>query len=204
MKSKILILGTLFMLVSGVLSAQGLKIGAKAGATLYKIDGVSFSDQFNWGYHAGGFIEGMWSKYMGIQPEVLFTQANTRTATQFSQIYQATNSNILNVKLNYLSIPILLNIRPFSFVTLQAGPQFSILMNENRTLLQNGQDAFKNNNVSLLGGIQLNLFQFRIYGRYGIDMTNINNIDVNNININIDVMDKWKGQFVQIGVGLSL
>lgn len=201
MRSKIFILGSVFMLAVGVLSAQSLKIGAKAGATMYKIDGVSFSDQFNWGYHAGGFIEGMWSKHMGIQPEVLFVQSNTRTATQFNQLYPSATSNLVDVKLNYLTIPVLLNIKPFSFVTFQAGPQFSVLMNKNRTLLQNGQDAFKNNHVSLLGGVQLNLFQFRIYGRYGVDLNSIKNVDINNVSAN--VADNWKGQLIQIGAGLA-
>lgn len=195
MRVKMMLIAVIFLMISGVTFAQSLKIGGKVGASLYKIDGVSFSDEFKWGYHAGGFIEAMWSKTMGIQPEVLFSQANTRTATQFSQLYQTTTSNLLGVKLNYLSIPVLLNIRPVSFITFQAGPQFSVLMNQDRTLLQNGQDAFKNNNLTLLGGVQLNLFQFRIYGRYGIGLTNINDIDQK---------DKWKSQSIQIGAGITL
>lgn len=184
----------LFMFVAGIASAQSLKIGAKAGASLYKIDGVSFSDQFNWGYHAGGFIEGMWSKYMGIQPEVIFNQSNTKTATRFDELYQSINPGVLkDVKLNYLSIPVLLNVRPFSFLTLQAGPQFSVLMSKDNTLLQDGQAAFKGNNVSLLAGVQLNLFQFRVYGRYGIGMTNLNNINT---------QDKWNSRALQIGAGI--
>lgn len=194
MKVKMFLVGA-GLLLSGIVSAQSLKIGGKVGASLYKLDGVSFADEFKWGYHAGGFIEAMWSKTMGIQPEVLFTQSNTKTATQFSQLYQTVDPNVLDVKLNYLSIPVLLNMRPFNFLTIQAGPQFSILMSKEKSLLQNGQDAFKSNNVSMLGGVQLNLFQFRIYGRYGVGLTNLNNIDQK---------DTWKSQSVQIGAGITL
>ena len=195
MKSKIVFLGLAFLLYSGYVSAQGLKIGGKIGASLYKIDDVSFSDQVGWGYHAGGFIEAMWSKTMGIQPEVIFNQSNTKTATSFDQLYQGVNPGILkDVKLNYLSIPVLLNFKPITFVTFQAGPQFSLLMSKEKTLLQNGQAAFKSNNVSMLAGVQLNLFQFRIYGRYGIGLTNENNINT---------QDKWNNRGIQVGAGIT-
>lgn len=185
-----------FVMLSGLASAQSLKIGAKLGASLYKIDGVSFTDQFNWGYHAGAFVEGMWSKTMGIQPEVIFTQSNTKTSSSFSQLYPSANvGNLQNIKLNYLSIPVLLNMRPFTFLTLQAGPQFSVLMSKDKTLLQNGQDAFKGNNVALLGGVQLNLFQFRVYGRYGLGLTNVNN--------STNTQDKWNSKGIQIGAGIT-
>ena len=31
--------------------AQGIKLGFKAGANVYKVDGKSFTDEFKWGYH---------------------------------------------------------------------------------------------------------------------------------------------------------
>ncbi|MFN5931463.1 MAG: hypothetical protein ACK42F_07725, partial [Sphingobacteriales bacterium] len=92
------------------------------------------------------------------------------------------------------SIPVLLNFKPITFVTFQAGPQFSLLMSKEKTLLQNGQAAFKSNNVSMLAGVQLNLFQFRIYGRYGIGLTNENNINT---------QDKWNNRGIQVGAGIT-
>jgi hypothetical protein len=61
-------------------------------------------------------------------------------------------------------------------------------------LLEDGANAFKNGNVSILGGVQLNILSFRIYGRYGVGLTNLNNIDENE--------DKWKSRGGQIGVAL--
>lgn len=195
MNTKIFFLGLAFLMTSTFVSAQGLKLGGKVGASLYKIDDISFSDQFNWGYHAGVFIEAMWSKTMGIQPEVIFNQSNTKTATRFDQLYQSVNPGILkDIKLNYLSIPVLLHFKPMTFVSFQAGPQFSLLMSKEKTLLQNGQAAFKSNNISMLAGIQLNLFQFRIYGRYGVGITNENNINS---------QDKWNNKGIQVGAGIT-
>ena len=65
-------------------------------------------------------------------------------------------------------------------------------MSKQRTLLQDGQEAFRNGNVSMLAGVQLNILSFRIYGRYGLGLVNLNNIDD---------QDKWKSQGGQIGIG---
>ncbi|MEO7801297.1 MAG: PorT family protein, partial [Ginsengibacter sp.] len=82
-----------------------------------------------------------------------------------------------------------------NLLALQAGPQFGILMNKDRNLLQNGQQAFKNGDFSMLGGVQLSLSKFRVYGRYAVGLSNIKNIDN---------QDEWKSQSIQLGVGLSL
>lgn len=195
MKQKILTLFTASMMTVAFASAQSMKLGVKVGATTYKLDGVSFSNEFKWGYHVGGTAELMFSPTFGIQPEVLFNQSNTQTGYSFDTLYHSLNPGTLkDVKLNYLSIPVLLNWRPSPFITFQAGPQFSVLMSKDRTLLKDGQEAFKNGNVSILGGVQLNILSFRIYGRYGVGLTNLNNIDNNS--------DKWKSRAIQFGAAV--
>lgn len=62
-------------------NAQGIKIGVKGGATVYKLDGISFKDKFLWGYHAGVTTELMWSKNWGIQPEFYSTSRTHRPVT---------------------------------------------------------------------------------------------------------------------------
>lgn len=193
---KIRIIALIAVCLSGTYTAssQGINIGIKGGATVYKIDGLSFSDQFNWGYHLGGVAELMFTKKFGIQPEVLFNQSNTQTGFTFDTLYRSINPGTLkDVKLNYLSIPVLLTWRPTSFISFQAGPNFSVRMSKDRTLLQDGAEAFKSGNVSLLGGVQLNILSFRIYGRYGVGLTNLNNIDT---------QDKWNSRAAQLGVAM--
>ncbi len=197
MKTKLLLSLTAALLLSQVMMAQ-LKIGIKGGANVTKIDGKSFKDEFRYGYHLGGFAEIGFGGRLGIQPEVLFNQYSTTVDSNYKEIYQNVFNPAYasNVKLNYLSIPILLNYKLVgNFLTLQAGPQFGILINGDKTLLQNGGDAFKNGDFSMVGGVQLKLAMLRVSGRYQIGLNNINDIDD---------QDKWKNQGFQVSVGLAL
>lgn len=192
MKTTFFLIAAMLLITSAAFS-QGLKLGIKAGANIGKIDGKSFREEFKYGYHIGGFAEIKLSKKFALQPEVLWSQVNSDTSSQFSQIYQL--KNLDNVKLGYLSIPLLLNYKVANFLSLQAGPQFGILVDKSRTTLQNGGDAFKKGDFSMMGGAQIKLANFRIYGRYNIGLSNINDIDNK---------DKWKSQGFQLGVGLAL
>lgn len=170
---------------------QGFHAGVKAGANLFKMDGKSFNQEFQFGYNVGAFAEINFNKHIGIQPEVLWNQTNYRTADQFKDIYpQGTND--LKGSLNYLSIPILFSYRPVKFFSFQVGPQYGILINKHETLLQNGKDAFKDGDFSMLGGVQFNLGGVKVGGRYQIGLANINDIDK---------QDKWKNQGFQVYAG---
>ncbi len=196
MKAKFFLplLAALFM--SSALMAQ-FHIGIKGGSNITKIDGLSFKDKFEYGYHIGGFAEIGLGEKMGIQPEVLFNQYSTTLDSNYNHIYQDVfTSGQSKVKLNYLSIPILLNYKLIgNFLSLQAGPQFSILMKQDKNLLQNGADAFKKGDFSMLGGVQLKLSAIRVTGRYVVGLNNISDIDNK---------DQWKSQGFQVSLGLAL
>jgi hypothetical protein len=197
MKTKLLPLLGAALIISQVSMAQ-FHIGAKAGANIMKIDGKSFKDEFKYGYHIGGFMEIPLGRKVQFQPEVLWNQYSTTVDSNFSHIYQGAfnNSSQSNVKLNYLSIPLLLNYKLIgNFLSLQAGPSFSILINQNRSLLQNGGDAFKRGDFSMIGGAQVKVGPFRFNGRYVVGMNNINDIDN---------QDKWKSQGWQLSAGIAL
>ncbi|PVD53719.1 PorT family protein [Terrimonas sp.] len=186
---------TLALFIANSSSAQGLRLALHAGANMGKIDGKSFKDEYKLGYHLAVAPEIMFSSKWGIQPEVMFSQTNTSSSTQFEDIYKISSDELKDVKLNYLSIPLLLSFRPVSFLTFQAGPQFGILMNKQKKFLENGRDAFTDGDFSMLAGAQINILRLRVYGRYGVGLTNINDIDN---------QDKWKSQTVQLGVGFAL
>ncbi|MBC7721219.1 MAG: PorT family protein [Pedobacter sp.] len=189
------ILSTLVILTTVIAThAQGVSLGIKAGANLTKIDGVSFDDSYKLSYQAGGFVEIDFSKKFGIQPEVLFSQTTSKTESGTSPIYTNINKNT-DVNLNYLTIPVLLRYNVGKLVTLNLGPQFGILLNKDNSLFANGQNAFKGGDFSMVGGAQLNISAFRIYGRYNIGLTNINDIDDK---------DKWKSKQIQLGIGFKL
>jgi len=194
MKKLLFVAVTIFVLNS--IQAQGIKLGVKVGANLTDMSGVSFKDGYKFGYHAGFFSELMLTKKFGIQPEILFSETNLRVGDSLGSLYNGISiTDIAKVKLQYISIPILLDYKPIPFLTLQAGPQFGILMNQTKPLSANAKDAFKKGDLSLLLGAQLNVFKFRIYARYAVGLSDINDFDNK---------EKWNSQTVQLGLGLAL
>lgn len=194
MKTKILSLIAV-LLFSQAIMAQ-FHIGVKGGANVTKVSGKSFKDEFRYGYHLGGFMEVRMGNKFVLQPEVLFNQFSSRLDSNYSHIYQDVFNGNTNIKLNYLSIPIVLNYKLLgSFLSLQAGPQFGVLIDQSKTTLQNGADAFKKGDLSMLAGVQVKLVNLRVTGRYAIGLNNISDITDDG---------KWKNQGFQLSLGLAL
>jgi hypothetical protein len=120
-------------------------------------------------------------------------QYNLRTASNIDTLWAG--GSLKNISLNYLSIPILLNYSPTKFFTIQAGPQFGILIDKNQNAFENGKSAFKSGDFSMLGGVQLNIMNLRIGGRYVVGLNDINDLDNK---------EKWKGQGFQLFLGLRI
>lgn len=185
----------LVIALSGVANAQRFTVGGKAGANLTKISGKAFKEEYNLGYHLGLFAEIDLNKKWGIQPELIWNQVNTQRASGTDSIFNNWQTNTGDIQLRYLTIPILLRYNVGSLVTLHLGPQFGILSSKNKTLWNNSKEAFKSGDFAMVGGVQVNLKGLRVYGRYNIGLTNINDVDN---------QDKWKSQQLQLGVGLAL
>ena len=192
MKTKLL-LAAVISIISTATFAQKVQIGFKGGATVNKLTGKTFKEEFSFGYHLGAFASIGLGKKFAIQPEVLINQINVDTSSNFSNIYKFNKLN--SVQLKYLTIPVLLNYTANKLITLQAGPQFGVLMNKSNTFIENGKNAFKTGDFAMVGGVQLNVSSFKIYGRYTVGLNNLNDIDNK---------DKWKNQSIQIGVGFKL
>lgn len=193
MKTKLAFFVVCFTLFSGSLFAQGFTIGIKGGANLGKISGESFKDEFKFGYQVGGFATIPLGDKIAIQPEVLFNQTNVDTSNNFSDVYNF--NRIGGVELKELLIPIMLNYNLNKYLTLQVGPQFGVIIDQDKNLLQNGQDAFKSGTFAAAAGLQLNLSKLRVYGRFAGGLTNLDNVGSN---------DTWKVQNIQLGIGLAL
>jgi hypothetical protein len=193
---KYLVFLFVLVFVSTQSNAQKFKFGPKLGANVGKIDGKGFSDEYTLAYHVGGFAEIHFGKKWAIQPEVLWNQIKADTASGFSQLYTNLNQqNLSNLQLSYLSIPVLLTYKPAKILSLQAGPQFGILIDQNKNITQNGADAFKKGDLSMLFGAQVNILKFRVYGRYAVGLNNISDIQS---------QEKWKNTGFQLGVGFAL
>lgn len=188
---KIILFAALLVAGTTVNAQKGFRLGVKAGANLNKIDGQSFDQGFDFSYHAGAFVEYDFSKRWGIQPEVIWSQTSTKRGTNLDAIYSTLPTN---VKLDYLMVPVLLRYSPIGLLSFVAGPQFGVLINKDDNLLQNGQQAFKSGDLSMVLGAQVNLKVLRVYGRYNIGLQNINDFSD---------QQKWTNQQVQLGVGLK-
>jgi len=194
MKTKLLTLAAA-LLISQLMMAQ-FHLGIKAGANITKVDGKSFNEEFNYGYNVGGFAEIGLGKKFAFEPEVLFNQYTSTLDSNYKHIYEnVITSDQSKVKLNYLTIPLLIDYKFLGPIHLQAGPQFGVLMSHDKTFLENGENAFKGGDFSMVAGAQIKLAQFRITGRYIIGLNNINDIDN---------QDKWKNQVIQLSVGIAL
>ena len=185
----------LLIALTGAANAQRLTVGGKAGANLTKITGMAFKEEFNLGYHVGVFAEIDLNQKWGIQPELIWNQVNTHPASGIDSVLNNWQNNTSDIQLQYLTIPILLRYNVGSLVTLHLGPQFGIITSKDKTLWSNGKAAFKSGDFSMVGGVQLNLNMLRVYGRYNVGLSNLNDIGT---------QDKWKSQQLQVGVGLAL
>ncbi len=189
------------LLFTAFCSAQAVMaqfhIGAKAGTNITKIDGQAFKDKFAYGYHLGGFMEIGLGNKLGLQPEVIFNQYTSSIDSSFRNVYRDILKNDqTKVKVNYLSIPVLLRYKLIGdFLTLHAGPQFSILMDKDRSFLENGGRAFSKGDFSLVGGAQIKVAMFRLSGRYMVGLNNINDIDD---------QEEWRNQGFQVSLGIAL
>ncbi|MCA0396181.1 MAG: PorT family protein [Bacteroidetes bacterium] len=177
--------------------AQGLHLGIKGGANITQVEGKAMSDEFKYGYHLGGFAEIGLGKKAFIQPEVLWSQYAMQTGHNFNDIIinAKPGTDNQNITLNYLQIPITANYRLLEWLSIQAGPQFSVLLDNHKTLLENGKDAFSSGDFSVVGGAQINVGAFRITGRYMLGLNDISSSEVN---------EAWKNRGFQLGIGIKI
>lgn len=191
---KKILIASFLVLLTSVSFSQFIKIGPKIGANMVKVSGQSFNDAFDLGYYAGGFIELKVGNNWYLQPEVLFNENSVRRTNQFSSLYNnlLKMDSLKNIKLQYLTIPMVLGYKIANVLSLEAGAQYGIKMNSQKNLLQNGSEAFKTGDFSLLAGLQFRLSKFRVHARYAVGLNSINDIDNR---------DQWKSQTIQAGIG---
>lgn len=183
----------LALLIFSLSANAQFHFGPKAGLNATKIDGKSFKDQFEYNYLVGGFVEISLGNRFSIAPEVLFSQTSTTLADGADP--SVFNIDQAQAKLNYLSIPILANIKIAGPLNIEIGPQYSALISSNEDLLKNGERAFKNGDFSMLGGVKIKFAKFRLTGRYAIGLDNISHLPSN---------EKWKSQSFQLALGFAI
>jgi len=152
----------------------GLKGGLNS-SNVYDEEGEDFVADPKLGFVAGGFIGIPLGSFLGLQPEVLYSQKGYQSnGTLLGQDYTFTHTT------NHLDIPIQLQIKPISAITIVAGPQFSYLLSSKSELKINdntsgaNEEDFDNDNprknmLGAVGGLDINLGMLVIGGRIGWD-----------------------------------
>lgn len=152
----------------------GIKIGTNY-SNVYHSEGEAFVTNSKFGLAGGMFVSIPFDKYIGIQPEVLFSQKGFRaTGMLLGNSYGLTRTT------SYLDVPIYFALKPSEFITLLAGPQFSYLLIQ-KDVIKNGTNSlqqeqeFENDNVRkhilcIAGGADITLKRMVLSARVGWDM----------------------------------
>ncbi len=157
---------------------ERLSFGLKGGANLsnvYDSQGEQFNADPKFGLVAGVFVSLPIGRFIGVQPELLFSQKGYKgSGSLLGSDYSYTYTS------NHISIPLLLAIKPISLVTIVAGPQFSFLIKDKYSFKSDlvnydQEQEFENDNIrkntlSLLGGLDFNLNRIVIGTRVGWDL----------------------------------
>ena len=213
MKHSIILVSTLFICLGTIGMAQTtiddertkLIIGAKAGGNqsdVYDSRGENFKANPKLGFAGGGFIGIPFGKYVGFQPEVLFSQKGYQsTGTMLGGTYTDTRTT------SYLDIPLQIQFKPAEFITFLGGVQYSYLLHQKDVFVfganSTAQDQqFKNDNVrkNIFGavfGIDINVDHFILSGKGCWDLQN-------NVGNGSSYTPRYKNIWFQITVGFRL
>jgi hypothetical protein len=200
------IAGTLIMIFN--ISAQendsrsSLQFGGKIGlnySNIYDTGNDQFIADPKIGLVAGGFLAIPIGRYLGFQPEILFSQKGFKASTEYlDQTYEIKRTT------SYIDVPLLIAVKPLPGITFLAGPQYSYLMKlkdefTGPPLSAEMEEVYKNENIRknilcFLGGADFNISQLIIGTRIGWDIQN-NNGD------GTSVIPRYKNVWYQVTLG---
>ncbi|WP_415327243.1 porin family protein [Chryseobacterium sp. MMS23-Vi53] len=85
------------------------------------------------GFNAGAFVNIPLSKKFAIQPEVLYNQLGSKQVLNIKEVTGASSDiktkNDYTTYLNYISVPLMLQMKPVDNFYIEAGPEFSYFLN---------------------------------------------------------------------------
>lgn len=174
------------------------RVGAKVGVNVNKITGQSYKKGFNYNYQLGGFMQFNFSRRFGLQPEVNFVQTSSEFSQDPNEIYDDIfrDGSQKKAKLNYLEVPLLLNINigPSRRIKLQLGPSYGNLFKQTVDSLKINGNIYKKAEWSAIGGVWIQLPFINLGARYKMGLTNLNAVDNR---------QEWKSQAIQVFVGVT-
>lgn len=181
MKTKLLFLLALLLSSGIALQAQTTSsFGAKAGLNVSNVwdeEGQDFVADSKAGFAGGIFVSLPIGGFLGVQPELLVSQKGFKASGSLLG-----NAYTFNRTSTFIDVPLQLQVRPISAITLLAGPQFSFLVKE-KDVFESGffsseqEEAFENVNIrrNILGfvaGVDFNVTPMVLSAKVGWDFMN--------------------------------
>lgn len=180
---------------------QKFGLGLKIGQNFSKVDNVAV-DHNSASYHAGVTTYIGINKNFSIAADVMLSQTKLESSPSVAELLVNPSLKPETYHLDYLSIPLLAQFHPVKSFTIQAGPQYSILLDQKKDGVENARVAFTSGEFSFVGGAKLDLGGFFLYGRYVVGLQNIK--DLKQLTSSLQDPSTWRSQQWQLGVGLNL
>ncbi len=169
-------------LVAETDSREKFFFGLKGGtnySNVYDRAGENFAADSKFGFVGGVFLTIPIGKYVGIQPEILFSQKGFKgSGTLLGSSYALTRTT------NYIDVPLMISIKPAPGISLMAGPQFSYLLKQkdefetaittNEQIQEFENDNIRKNTLGFIGGIDFNFDHVVLGTRVGWDIKHNN------------------------------
>lgn len=196
MKKYILIVGILscFLIFSTVDAQEHFNLGIKVGQNFSKVDNV-VADRTKASFHIGAQASIRLTNLLSLAPEVILSQTKLEADPTLMDVVGNNNLQPETYHLNYLSFPILLQVKPSSKLALELGPQYSVLMNQSKDGKELANMAFKSGEFAFVGGAKIQFSGIAAYGRYVVGMQDINALQN---------QQHWKTRQWQLGISLNL
>lgn len=184
---------------------RGIALGLKAGlnySNVYDSEGEDFIADPKTGFAGGAFVMFPIGKYFGVQPEILLSQRGfSATGRLLGSVYSLTQTT------TFVDVPLLLTIRPVSFISILVGPQYSYLTrqknvfnNDIRNIIQEQEfknDDIRKNMLCFTGGLDIMVKRLVIGARVGWDFQR-------NQGDGISETPRYKNTWVQATLGYKI
>ena len=193
-----------FLMSMIVLNAQAqnkFALGIKLGQNFSSVNNINV-DRNAASFHVGAAAQIGVGPSFSIAPEVILTQTKLESNPSVLELLGNSALKPETYHLNYLAIPVLAQYKVFKSFIIQAGPQYSILLDQQKDGKEAARLDFNSGEFAIVGGAKLDLKGFFLYGRYVIGMNNIRS--ASELSTNLGDQSTWKTRQWQLGLGFSL
>lgn len=178
----------------------GIKAGIN-GSNVWDGQGQNFTADPKVGFVGGGFLSVPIGKYIGIQPEVLFSQKGFQGSDVIlNSRYHFTRTT------SHIDVPVLVQLKPVEFITVVGGPVYSYLLRQHDEFVWEStaldiQKEFENDNIrkntlGLMFGADVVVAPFVVSGRAGWDLQD-------NHGDGTSSTPRYKNQWLQLTLGFQ-